>query len=126
MTRWLTKSRAANENPLIQLRDAVVVDAQYRARSGIVLPQLIYLGGGYHGNKISVSLDYSVLFFPIGGKGFQQTTLQVSLRVHDTARNFQTNVDPMMRVTYTIYASSCLQGRLAGRAMDNHSHSAWH
>jgi hypothetical protein len=81
-------------------------------------------GGGYHGNKISVSLDHSVLFFPIGGKGFQQaTTVQVSLRIHDTALNFQTNVDPMMRVTYTAYASSYLQGPLAGLAMNNHSHS---
>jgi hypothetical protein len=81
-------------------------------------------GGGYHGNKISVSLDHSVLFFPIGGKGFQQTTtLQVSLRIHDTALNFQTNVDPTMRVTYTAFASSYLQGPLAGLAMNNHSHS---
>ena len=81
-------------------------------------------GGGYHGNKISVSLDHSVLFFPIGGKGFQQTTtVQVSLRIHDTALNFQTNVDPMMRVTYTAYASSYVQGPLAGLAMNNYSHS---
>src|ERR1700686_1496235 len=81
-------------------------------------------GGGYHGNKISVSLDHSVLFFPIGGKGFQQTTtVQVSLRIHDTAINFQTNVDPTMRVTYTAYASSYVQGPLAGLAMDNPSHS---
>ena len=82
-------------------------------------------GGGYHGNKISVSLDHSVLFFPIGGKGFQQTTtVQVSLRIHDTALNFQTNVDPMMRVTYTAYASSYVQGPLAGVATNNHSHSS--
>jgi hypothetical protein len=81
-------------------------------------------GGGYHGNKISVSLDHSVLFFPIGGKGFQQTTtVQVSLRIHDTALNFQTNVDPMMRVTYTAYASSYVQGPLAGLVMNSHSHS---
>ena len=81
-------------------------------------------GGGYHGNKISVSLGHSVLFFPIGGKGFQQTTtVQVSLRIHDTALTFQTNVDPMMRVTYTAYASSYVQGPLAGLAMNNHSHS---
>jgi hypothetical protein len=81
-------------------------------------------GGGYHGNKISVSLDHSVLFFPIGGKGFQQTTTaQVSLRIHDSALNLQTNVDPMMHVTYTAYASSYVQGPLAGLAMNNHSHS---
>src|ERR1700730_8534540 len=81
-------------------------------------------GGGYHGNKISVSLDHSVLFFPIGGKGFQQTTtVQVSLRIHDTDLNFQTNVDPMMRVTYTAYASSYVQGPLVGLARNNFSHS---
>jgi hypothetical protein len=81
-------------------------------------------GGGYQGNKISVSLDHSVLFFPIGGKGFQQaTSVQVSLRIHDTALHLQTNVDPMMRVTYTTYASSYVQGPTAGLAMSNHSHS---
>lgn len=82
-------------------------------------------GGGYQGNKISVSLDHSVLFFPIGGKGFQQTTtVQASLRIHDTALNFQTNVDPTMHVQYTTYASSYVQGPLAGTAMNSHSHSA--
>jgi hypothetical protein len=82
-------------------------------------------GGGYHGNRISLSLDHSVLFFPISGKGFQQTTtVQVSLRLHDTALNFQTNVDPMMHVQYTTYASSYEQGPLAGAALNSHSHSA--
>jgi hypothetical protein len=80
-------------------------------------------GGGYQGNKISVSLDHSVLFFPVGGKGFQQTTsVQVSLRIHDTALNFQTNVDPMMHVQYTTYASSYVQGHFAGAAMNSESH----
>ena len=82
-------------------------------------------GGGYHGNKISVSLDHSVLFFPVSGKGFQQTTtVQVSLRIHDTALNFQTNIDPMMHVQYTTYASSYVQGPLAGAAMNSYSHRA--
>jgi hypothetical protein len=81
-------------------------------------------GGGYQGNKISASIDHSVLFFPINGKGFQQTTtVQVSLRIHDTALNFQTNVDPMMHVQYTTYASSFVQGPLAGAAMNSLSHS---
>lgn len=82
-------------------------------------------GGGYQGNKISASIDHSVLFFPISGKGFQQTTtVQVSLRIHDTALNFQTNVNPMMHVQYTTYASSYVQGPLAGAAMNSQSHSA--
>jgi hypothetical protein len=82
------------------------------------------LGGGYHGNKISVSLDHSVLFFPVSGKGFQQTTtVQVSLRIRDTALNFQTNVDPMMHAQYTTYASSYLQGPLAGPATTSQSHT---
>ncbi len=82
-------------------------------------------GGGYHGNRINLSLDHSVLFFPIGGKGFQQTTtVQVSLRIHDTAINFQTNVDPMMRATYTTYASSYVQGPLAGPVTNNRTHSS--
>jgi hypothetical protein len=81
-------------------------------------------GGGYHGNKISVSLDHSVLFFPVGGKGFQQTTsVQVSLRIHDTTLNLQTNVDPMMHVQYTTYASSYVQGPFAGAAMNSQSQS---
>ena len=81
-------------------------------------------GGGYQGNRISVGLDHSVLFFPAGGKGFQQTTsVQVSLRIHDTALNFQTNVDPMMHVQYTTYASSYVQGPFAGAAKDSQSHS---
>ena len=81
-------------------------------------------GGGYRGNKISVSLDHSVLFFPIGAKGFQQTTtVQVSLRIHDATLNFQTNVDPMMHVQYTTYASSYVQGPLSGPAMISYSHS---
>jgi hypothetical protein len=81
-------------------------------------------GGGYHGNKISVSFDHAVLFFPISGKGFQQTTtVQVSLRLHDTELNYQTNVDPMMHVQYTTYTSSYVQGPLAGAAMYGHSHS---
>jgi hypothetical protein len=81
-------------------------------------------GGGYHGNKINVSLDHAVLFFPVGGKGFQQTTtVQVSLRIHDTVLNFQTNVDPMMHAQYTTYASSYLQGPLAGPATAGQSHS---
>jgi hypothetical protein len=45
------------------------------------------------------------------------------LRIHDTALNFQTNVDPVMHVQYTTYASSYVQGPLAGRAMNNQSHS---
>jgi hypothetical protein len=82
-------------------------------------------GGAYHSNRISLSLDHSVLFFPVGGKGFQQTTtVQVSFRIHDTAINFQTNVDPMMHVTYTTYASSYVQGPLAGLAVNNRSHSS--
>jgi hypothetical protein len=65
-----------------------------------------------------------VLFFPIGGKGFQQTTtVQLSLRIHDTALNFQTNVDPMMHVQYTTYASSYVQGPLVGAAVNSLSHS---
>ena len=81
-------------------------------------------GGGYQGNKVGVSLDHAVLFFPVGSKGFQQTTtVQVSLRIHDTALNFQTYVDPMMHVQYTTYASSYVQGPLAGLAMNNQSHS---
>ena len=81
-------------------------------------------GGGYQGNRISASLDRSVLFFPVGAKGFQQTTtVQVSLRIHDTALNFQTNVDPMMHVQYTTYASIYVQGPLAGAAMNSLSHS---
>ena len=81
-------------------------------------------GGGYHGNRISLSLDHSVLFFPVSGRGFQQTTtVQVSFRIHDTALNFQTNVDPMMHVQYTAYATSYVQGPLAGLAMEHHSHS---
>jgi len=81
-------------------------------------------GGGYHDNRISLSLDHSVLFFPISGKGFQQTTtVQVSLRLHDTALNFQTNVDPMVHIQYTTYASSYVQGPLAGAAMNSQSHS---
>jgi hypothetical protein len=82
-------------------------------------------GGGYHGNRISIDLDHSVLFFPISGQGFQQTTtVQVSLRLHDTVLNFQTNVDPMMHVQYTTYASSYVQGPLAGAPVNNHSRSA--
>jgi hypothetical protein len=82
-------------------------------------------GGGYHGNRISLGLDHSVLFFPINGKGFQQaTTVQVSLRLHDTVLNFQTSVDPMMHVQYTTYASSYVQGPLAGAAMNSQTHSA--
>jgi hypothetical protein len=82
-------------------------------------------GGSYHNNRISLSLDHSVLFFPIGGKGFQQTTtVQVSLRLHDTMLNFQTNVDPMMHVQYTTYASSYVQGPEAGVAINSYSHSA--
>jgi hypothetical protein len=81
-------------------------------------------GGGYQGNKISLSIDHAVLFFPVSGKGFQQTTtVQLSLRIHDTALNFQTNVDPMMHVQYATYASSYVQGPLAGLAMNSHSHS---
>lgn len=81
-------------------------------------------GGGYHANKISVSLDHSVLFFPVGGKGFQQTTsVQVSLRIHDTTLNLQTNVDPMMHVQYTTYASSYVQGPFAGAVMNSQSQS---
>jgi hypothetical protein len=80
--------------------------------------------GGYHGNKISVSFDHSVLFFPVGAKGFQQTmSVQVSLNIRDTTLNFQTNVDPNMHVQYTTYASSYVQGPLAGLAMNNHSYS---
>ncbi len=81
-------------------------------------------GGGYRGNKISISVDHSVLFFPASARAFQQTTtVLISLRLHDTALNFQTNVDPMMRVQYTAYASSYLQGPFAGLAINNSSHS---
>jgi hypothetical protein len=81
-------------------------------------------GGGYQGNKIGFSLDHSVLFFPFDGRGFQQTTtVQISLRIHDTSLNFQTNVDPMMHVQYTAYATSYVQGNFAGLAMNNHSYS---
>jgi hypothetical protein len=82
-------------------------------------------GGGYHSNRISASLDHSVLFFPIGGKGFQQTTtVQISVRIHDTTVNFQTNVDPLMHLQYTAYASSYVQGPLEGLIMTSHSHGA--
>ena len=81
-------------------------------------------GGGYQGNVVSVNLDHSVLFFPAAGKGFEQTTsVQVSWRIHDTAINFQTYMDPMMRVQYTAYASSYVQGPLAGLEVNGHSHS---
>jgi len=82
-------------------------------------------GGGYRSNRISASLDHSVLFFPIGGKGFQQTTtVQISVRIHDTTLNFQTDVDPMMHLQYTAYASSYVQGPLEGLIMTSQSHSA--
>jgi hypothetical protein len=81
-------------------------------------------GGGYHGNKLSVSVDHSVLFFPLGGMGFQQTTsVQVSLRIHDTVVNFGSTVDPSMHMKYTTYASTYAQGPLAGLVTEKHSYS---
>jgi hypothetical protein len=81
-------------------------------------------GGGYRGNKVSISVDHSVLFFPASAKAFQQTTtVQISLRIHDTSLNFQTNVDPMMRMQYTAYASTYIQGPFAGLVRNNSSHS---
>jgi hypothetical protein len=80
--------------------------------------------GGYHGNKLSASVDHSVLFFPFGGMGFQQTTtVQVSLRIHDTVVNLGTTVDPQMHMKYTTYASSYVQGPLAGLVTEKHSYS---
>jgi len=65
-----------------------------------------------------------VLFFPLGGMGFQQTTtIQVSLRIHDSAVNLGTTVDPQMHMQYTTYASSYVQGPLAGLATEKHTYS---
>ena len=84
-------------------------------------------GGGYHGNKLSVSVDHSVLFFPLGEMGFQQTTtVQVSLRIHDTVVNFGSTVDPSMHMKYTTYASSYVQGPLAGLATESYCSYSTH
>ncbi len=72
-------------------------------------------GGGYHGNRVSVSVDHSVLFFPLAGRGFQQvTSISVSLCIPhtDAAVSLSTNVSPTGKMLYSVSGSDYVQAHL--------------
>ncbi len=74
----------------------------------------ISFGGSYHSNRITVSVDHSVLFFPLAGRGFQQVTgVSLSFRVPhtDAAVNLSTNVSPTGKTLYSVSGEDYAQMR---------------
>lgn len=72
-------------------------------------------GGGYHGNKFSVTLDHTIQFVPIGpGTGFQNvTSVTVSIRIpHSDASANLSAVSLNRRVLYTAYGNEYAHGPL--------------
>jgi hypothetical protein len=78
-------------------------------------------GGGYSGNRISVSVSHSVQFL-LNGKGYQQTTsVQISFRIHDTVVTAQTVTDPFGKTQYSAYAQSYVQTSLQAAGHETRS-----
>jgi hypothetical protein len=66
-------------------------------------------GGGYTSNRMSVSLNHSIIFL-LNGEGFQQVTgISVSLRLHDTTLNASTVTTPFGKTLWTGYATDYVQ-----------------
>lgn len=77
-------------------------------------------GGGYSGNRISVSVSHSVQFL-LNGRGYQQTTgVQISFRIRDTVINAQTVTDPFGKTQYGAYAESYVQTGLQVAGHETH------
>jgi len=79
-------------------------------------------GGGYTGNRLSVSVSHSVLFFPVGGRGFAQvTSVTIGLRIHDSVVTLQTNADPQGKLKWSAYAQTYTTGPL--HVAEQHAHA---
>jgi hypothetical protein len=67
-------------------------------------------GGGFvWANRLSVSLNHSIVFL-LNGEGFQQVTgVSVGVRIHDATLNFQTVTTPLGQKLYSVYGSDYLQ-----------------
>jgi hypothetical protein len=79
------------------------------------------IGGAYHDNHISVSVDHSIAFF--AERGWQQvTSVQVTFHVPhtDAAVTVGTTTLPTGQTKYTAYASTWAHGPLHLQAADTH------
>lgn len=67
-------------------------------------------GGGFvWANRLSVSLNHSIVFL-LNGEGFQQVTgVSVGVRIRDATLNFQTVTTPLGQKLYSVYGSDYLQ-----------------
>jgi hypothetical protein len=69
----------------------------------------LQFGGGYAGNKYSVSLNHGIQFL-LSGQGYQQVTqISVSVRIRDTVISGNTVTSPYGKTLYDVYASSYKQ-----------------
>jgi hypothetical protein len=67
-------------------------------------------GGGFvWANRLSVSLNHSIVFL-LNGEGFQQVTgISIGIRVRDLTFNLQTVTTPLGQKLYSVYGSDYLQ-----------------
>jgi hypothetical protein len=67
-------------------------------------------GGGYTSNRLSVTLQHSIVFL-LNGEGYQSVTgVSLSLKLpHDSAVNFQTVTVPTGQTLYTAYGTNYAQ-----------------
>jgi hypothetical protein len=69
------------------------------------------VGGEYHTNKVSVSINHSIQFVP--GQGFEQlVSVGIGPHIHDTQGNAQAYMLPGNKFKYTAYSDQWMQGPL--------------
>lgn len=66
----------------------------------------VSFGGGFHNNRVSISLDHSMTFLPFAGRaGFQQTTaVRVSFRIPHSAATLELGSVISARWTHTVHS----------------------
>lgn len=76
----------------------------------------VSFGGGFHNNRVSISLDHAMSFLPFAGRaGFQQTTAaRISLRIPASAATLDlaSVVLPNGRTQYTVSGADYVNGPL--------------
>ncbi|MGH9505057.1 MAG: hypothetical protein ACRD20_19560 [Terriglobales bacterium] len=79
-------------------------------------------GGGYQSNRATISVNRSMLLFPLDGRGFVSvTTLSLSFRIRDAVVNLGSSVLPDGRVRYGVYGSDYTKGPLGDVALPHSS-----
>jgi hypothetical protein len=77
------------------------------------------VGGAYHNNSLSLSVNHSIAFIP--GQGYQSiVSIGVSFKVHDSQVNSQEYLLPGNKLKYSAYGDQWILGPLQTESIGHH------